>query len=151
VSSQPGESGLDAGLAVATAATAVQVAIRTAAHAGCVVPEWAGPVAALLQDWSGQLEQGKSAARTAGTPHEASLGTAVLADAVVPVAPLPTHPLLTWLRLRWGVRRCLVCGQLGQRRLQPASLLVPPQRARTWRCVDRLACRTRVLRRRNPR
>jgi hypothetical protein len=157
VSGQPGERDLDAELAVATAATAVQVAIRTATRTGCVVPEWARPVAGLLQDWSGQLERGGWAAGQAGTagtagmPQGASLGTAVLAYAVVPAAPLPTHPLLTWLRLRWGVRRCLACGRLGQGSLQPANLLVPPQLARTWRCVDRLACRTRRLRRSDPR
>jgi hypothetical protein len=26
---------------------------------------------------------------------------------VVPAAPLPTHPLLTWLRLRFSLRRAL--------------------------------------------
>ncbi len=66
--------------------------------------------------------------------------------------PWPSaYPLATRLRLRFGVRRCLACGRLGQGSLQPASLLVPPQLARTWRCVDRLACRTRRLERSGPR
>jgi hypothetical protein len=53
---------------------------------------------------------------------------------------LPVYPLHTRLRLRFGVHRCLACGRIGQGSLQPASLLVPPQVARTWRCADRLAC-----------
>ena len=149
MSGQPGSAGLDAGLAVETAATAVQVAIRTAAITGDVVPEWAGTVAGLLEDWSRQLGPDRWAAgqagtaRTAGMLRRAPLGTAVLASAVVPAAPPPTHPLLTWLRLRLGVRRCLACGRLGNRSLQPAHALVSPARARTWRCTDRLACRQR--------
>jgi len=64
-----------------------------------------------------------------------------------PVARLSAHPLSTWLRLRFGLRHCLACGLLGWGGLQPASPLVPPQLARTWRCVDRLNCRTNRLRR----
>jgi hypothetical protein len=71
------------------------------------------------------------------------------ADARLPnTAPrLSAYPLGTWLRLRFGVHRCLACGRLGQDSLQPASLLVAPEVARTWRCVDRTACRLRRLRR----
>jgi len=54
-----------------------------------------------------------------------------------PVARLSVHPLSTWLRLRFGLRRCLACGLLGWGGLQPASPLVPAQLARTCRCVDR--------------
>jgi hypothetical protein len=57
----------------------------------------------------------------------------------------------TRLRLFIGVHRCLACGRIGQGSLQPANLLVPPQLARTWRCIDRLACRTRRLQRSGPR
>ncbi len=141
--------GLDTRLAVATAATAVQVAIRTAALTGNQVPGWAGTVAGLLEDWSRQLGPGGWAAGQAGTAatagmlRRASLGTAVLTSAVVPAAPLPTHPLATWLRLRLGMRHCLACGRLGNRSLQPAHPLLLPARARTWRCTDRLACRQR--------
>jgi hypothetical protein len=60
---------------------------------------------------------------------------------------LSAHSLGTWLRLRFGVRRCLACGRIGRSSLEPASLLVPLQLARTWRCVDRPACRTRRLQR----
>src|SRR6266536_868628 len=44
--------GLDAGLAVATAVAAVQLAIRTAVITGDEVPAWAGTVAGLLEGWS---------------------------------------------------------------------------------------------------
>jgi hypothetical protein len=73
---------------------------------------------------------------------------------VAPAAPLRTHPLLTWLRLRLGVRRCLACGRLGNRSLQPAHPLLSPATARTWRCNDRDGCRrhrTRQERGRSPR
>jgi len=149
VSGQAGRAGLDAGQAVATAASAVELAIRTALITGDEVPDWAGMVAGLLEDWSQQLEPGGPAAgqagtaRTAGMPRRPPLRMTVLARAVVPAAPLPAHPLLTWLRLRLGVRRCLACGRLGQGSLEPASPLVSPARARTWRCTDRLGCRRR--------
>ena len=143
--------GLDAGLAVETAVSAVRVAIRTAALAGDLVPDWAGTVAGLLEGWSAQFGPGKAAGR-AGTARtlgalDAPSRKGVLASAVVPAVPPPAHSLLTWLRLRFGVRRCLACGRIGRGSLEPASLLVPPQVARTWRCVDRLACRTRRLQR----
>ena len=64
------------------------------------------------------------------------------ADAA-PAALLFAHPLLTWLRLRLGVRRCLACGQAGNRSLQPTHPSVLPARAQTWRCTDRVGCRWR--------
>jgi hypothetical protein len=139
---------LDAGLAVETAVSAVRVAIRTAVITGDVVPDWAGTVAGLLEDWSQQLGPGGAAAGQAGTARTpdvlgASARLGVLATAVVPAAPLPAHPLLTWLRLRLGVRRCLACGWLGNGSLQPAHPMVLPARARTWRCTDRVGCRGR--------
>ena len=149
MSGQAGGAGLDAGLAVATAASAVELAIRTVAVSGAEVPGWAATVAELLHGWSRQIGPGgptagqAGTARTAGMPRRAPLGTAVLARSLVPAAPLSAHPLLTWLRLRLGVRRCLACGRLGQGSLEPASPLVSPARARTWRCTDRLGCRRR--------
>src|SRR6266536_6687723 len=127
---------LDAGLAVATAVSAVQLAIRTAAITGDRVPDWAATVAGLLEDWSQQLGPGGRAAGQAGTARTpgvlaAPVRMGVLAGGCVPAAPLPAHPLLTWLRLRLGVRRCLACGQLGNRSLQPAHPLVSPPRAQT--------------------
>jgi hypothetical protein len=71
----------------------------------------------------------------------------LLARSPVPALPLSAYPLATWLRLRFGIRRCLACGQLGNRSLQPAHPLVPPAVARTWVCVDRLVCRHRRQRR----
>lgn len=152
MSAQAQGAGLDAGLAVATAASAVQVAIRTAALTGDEVPAWAGTVAELLHDWSQQLGPGERAAgqagavRASGAWWRASRG-GVLEGDVASAAPLSTQPLTTWLRLRFGVRRCLACGRLGNRSLQPTHPLVSPARAQTWSCVDRLACRQRRLRR----
>ena len=145
-------AGLDAGLAVATAAAAVQLAIRTAVITGDEVPAWAGTVAGLLEGWSQQLGQGGptagqvGAVRVPGASWRTSRAGAPAEDAA-PAALLFAHPLLTWLRLRFGIRRCLACGWLGQGSLEPASPLVPPARARTWRCADRLACRRRRIRR----
>jgi hypothetical protein len=148
VSGQAGGAGLDAGLAVETAVSAVRVAIQTAALTGDVVPAWAGTVAGLLQDWSQQLGPGGAAAGQAGaarTPGvlDAPLRKGVLAGGHVLAAPLPAHPLLVWLRLRLGVRRCLACGRLGNGSLAPADPLVSPAWARTWRCSDRDSCRQR--------
>jgi len=151
VSGQVQGGGLEAGLAVETAVSAVRVAIRTAALTGDVVPDWAGTVAGLLEGWSQQFGPGGAAgqAGTARTPGalDAPSRKGVVASAVVPAVLPPTYPLLTWPGLRLGVRRCLACGRIGRGSLDPASLLVPPQFARTWRCVDRPACRTRRLQR----
>jgi hypothetical protein len=151
VSGQAGGTGLDAGLAVETAVSAVRVAIRTAALTGDVVPDWAGTVAGLLEGWSAQVGPGGEAAGQAGmarTPGvlDVPSGMGVVASVMVPAVPLRAHPLLTWLRLRFGLRRCLVCGRLGNRSLQPAHPLVSPARARTWRCTDRDGCRQRRAR-----
>jgi hypothetical protein len=151
VSRQVQGGGLDAGLAVETAVSAVRVAIRTAALTGEGVPDWAGTVAGLLEGWSEQFGPGGVAGR-AGTARmpgalDAPSRKGVLASAVVPAAPPPTRPLLGWARLCFGVRRCLACGRIGRGSLEPAGLMVPPRVARTWRCVDRLACRTRRLQR----
>jgi hypothetical protein len=151
VSGQAGSVGLDAGLAVETAVSAVWVAIRTAALTGDVVPDWAGTVAGLLEDWSQQFGPGGEAAgqtSMARTPGvlDAPWRKGVLASAVVPAVPLPAHPLLTWLRLRFGLGRCLACGRLGNRSLQPAHPMVSPATARTWRCTDGDGCRKRRVR-----
>jgi hypothetical protein len=143
---------LDARVAAATAAWAVELAILATRISGDEVPGWAGTVAELLRDWSGQLGPGRCAAGQAGTARTPGVLAApprmgVLAGSPGPAAPLPTYPLATWLRMRLGVRRCLACGQLGNRSLQPAHPLVPPAKARTWRCTDRPACRQRRLRR----
>ena len=148
MSGQAGRAGLDAGQAVATAASAVELAIRTALITGDEVPDWAGMVAGLLEDWSQQLEPGGPAAGQAGAVRVpgASWPTSrarVLAGDEASAVPLSAHPLVTWLRLRLGVHRCLACGRLGQGSLEPASPLVSPARARTWRCTDRLGCRRR--------
>ena len=143
--------------AAATAARATELAIQVAKTTGAEVPAWAGTVVRLLDDWAGQLEgQGGPRAGLAGTGRipgawwRAPCG--VLEGAGVPAVPLSAHPLATWLRLRFGVRRCLACGQLGfYGSLQPASPLVAPARARTWRCRDQLACRRRRLGRGEPR
>jgi hypothetical protein len=145
-------AGLDAGLAVETAVSAVRVAIRTAALAGDLVPDWAGTVAGLLEDWSQQFGPGGAAAGQAGTARTSGVLDApwrkgVLAGSDVPAVPLPAHPLLVWLRRRVGVRRCLACGRLGNRSLAPAHPLVSPAWARTWRCSDREGCRQRRTRR----
>jgi hypothetical protein len=152
MSGQAGGAGLDAGLAVATAVSAVRLAIRTAVVTGDEVPGWAGTVAGLLEDWSQQLEPGGRAAGQAGTARIPGVLAApsrmgVLARSPEPAAPLSAHPLLTWLRLRFGVRRCLACGQAGNRTLQPAHPMVSPARAQTWRCTDGVGCRRRRIRR----
>jgi hypothetical protein len=141
-------AGLDAGLAVETAVSAMRVAIRTAARAGDVVPDWAGTVAGLLEDSSQQLGPGGAAAGQAGTARtsgvlEAPSRKGVLAGSDVLAVPLPAQPLLVWLRLHLGVRRCLACGRLGHSSLEPAHPLVSPAWARTWRCSDREGCRQR--------
>jgi hypothetical protein len=148
VSGQAQGAGLDAGLAVETAVSAVRVAIRTAALTGDVVPKWAGTAAGLLEDWSQQFGPEGAAARQAGTARtpgalDAPSRKGVLPWSCVLAAPLPAHPLLTWARLRFGLRRCLACGRLGNRSLQPAHPLVSPARARTWRCTDRDGCHQR--------
>jgi hypothetical protein len=51
---------------------------------------------------------------------------------------------------RAGLHRCLACGRVGIRGFAAASPLVLPHQVRTWRCVDRLACRTRRLQRSDP-
>jgi hypothetical protein len=144
--------GLDARVAAATAAWAVELAIQATRTRGEQVPGWAGTVVELLHGWSQQLGPAGWAAGQAGSARtpgglQAPVRMGVLAGAVVPAAPLPAHPLATWLRLRFGVRRCLACGHLGNRSLQPAHPLVSPVKARTWGCVDRPACRERRLRR----
>jgi hypothetical protein len=138
----------DARVAAATAAWAVEVAILASWSSGDAVPSWAGAVAELLRDWSGQVGPDGWAAGQAGTARtpgvlDAPWRLGVLDGSCVPAAPLPTHPLLTWLRQRLGVRRCLACGRLGTRSLQPAHPMVSPARARTWRCTDRVGCRRR--------
>jgi hypothetical protein len=143
---------IDPRRAAAVAAWSMDLAIRATRTSGGTVPEWAATVAELLRHWSQQLGPGGAAAGLAGqarTPGvlDTSARLGVLAGGCGPAAPLSTHPLLIWLRLRFGIRRCLACGRLGQGSLQPASLLVPPQLARTWWCVDRQACRARRLRR----
>ena len=148
MSGQAGRTGLDAGQAVATAVSAVQVAIRTAVITGDEVPAWVGTVAGLLEGWSQQLEQDGPTAGQAGAVRipEAWWRTSragVLAGDAAPAVPPSAYPLMTWLRLRFGVRRCLACGHLGNRTLQPAHRLVSPARARTWRCTDRVGCRRR--------
>jgi hypothetical protein len=140
--------GLDAGLAVETAVSAVRVAIRTAVLTGDVVPDWAGTVAGLLEDWSQQFGPGGAAAGQAGTARTSGVLDApsrkgVLAGSDVLAVPLPAHPLLVWLRLHFGLRRCLACGRLGNRSLEPAHPLISPAWARTWRCGDRDGCRQR--------
>jgi len=152
VSGQAGRAGLDAGQAVATAASAVELAIRAAAVTGAEVPGWAATVAGLLEDWSQQLGQDGPTAGQAGAVRVlgASWRTSpagILAGDGAPAVPLSAHPLATWLRLRVGVRRCLACGHLGNRSLQPAHPLVSPAKARTWRCIDRVGCRRRRIRR----
>ncbi len=148
MSGRAAHGGLDAGLAVATAASAVELAIRAVAVTGAEVPGWAATVAELLEGWSQQLGQGGPAAGQAGAVRVpgASWPTSrarVLAGDEASAVPLSAHPLVTWLRLRLGVRRCLACGQAGNRSLQPTHPLVSPARARTWRCTDRLGCRRR--------
>jgi hypothetical protein len=152
VNGQGAHAGMDAGLAVATAASAVELAIRMVAVSGAEVPDWAGTVAGLLAGWSQQLGPGGWTAGQAGSARtpgvvQAPARLGVLARSPGPAAPLSTHPLAMWLRLRFGLRRCLACGQLGNGSLQPAHPLVLPARARTWRCVDRPACQERRLRR----
>jgi len=147
VSTAPG-GGVDAQVAAATAAWALEVAIEASRSSGEQVPGWAGAVAVLLRGWSGQLSPGGWAAGQAGTARtpgvlDAPWRLGVLDGSCVPAALQPTHPLLTWARLRFGVRSCLACGRLGNRSLQPAHPLVSPARARTWRCTDRDGCRQR--------
>ena len=152
MSDRAARGGVDAGLAVTTAASAMALAIRAATITGAAVPGWAGTVAGLLDDWSWQLAvQGGRTAGQAGTAGTSGVvwrppPDGVLAGDAVPAAPLSAHPLTSWLRLRLGVRRCLACGHLGTRSLQPAHPLVPPARARTWWCTDRVGCRERRTR-----
>jgi len=157
VSGPAGRADVDVGLAVTSAAWAVQRAIRAATAAGAEVPGWAETAVGLLDDWAGQLEgQDGPTAGLAGAGRASGawwrVPGGVLEGDRGPAAPLSAHPLLVWLRLRFGLRRCLACGRLGcYGSLQPASLLVPPAKARTWRCGDQLACRRRRLGRGAPR
>ncbi len=157
MSGPAGRGGVDVGLAVTSAAWAVQRAVRAAAAAGAEVPGWAETAVGLLDAWAGQLQgQGGSRAGLAGAGRASGAWWrapgGVLEGDRVPAAPLSAHPLGTWLRLRFGLRRCLACGRLGgYGSLQPASPLVPPAWARTWRCGDQLACRRRRLGRGAPR
>jgi hypothetical protein len=142
---------VDAQAAAAAAAWAVELAIQATRISGEQVPGWAGTIAELLRDWSQQLGPDGRATGLAGTARTPGVFAApprmgVLVGSCVPAAPLLTHPLLTWARLRFGVRRCLACGRLGNPTLQPAHPLVSPAKARTWSCVDRVACRQRRLR-----
>jgi hypothetical protein len=156
VSGQAQGAGLTARLAVENAVAAVRVAVRTVLLTGTEVPGWAGTVTGMLQDWSQQLGSGgrvagpASAARTPGV-LDLPAGLGVLAKSGVLAAPLAAYPRWTWLRLRFGVRRCLACGRLGNHGLQPAHPLVSPARARTWRCTDRDVCRQRRARQEEPR
>ncbi len=143
-----GLAAFDTGQAVVTAVSAVQLAVQTAVITGEEVPAWAGTVTGLLQDWSQQLDSGGPAAGQAGAERASGAcwrtsQHGVLAGDRAPAAPLSAYPLLTWLRLRIGLRRCLACGQAGNRSLQPTHPLVLPARARTWRCTDRVGCRRR--------
>ncbi len=67
MSGPAGRGGVDVGLAVTSAAWAVQRAVRAAAAAGAEVPGWAETAVGLLDAWAGQLEgQGGSRAGLAG-------------------------------------------------------------------------------------
>lgn len=140
--------GVEVRVAAAAAAWVVEVAIQASRSSGDAVPGWAETAAELLREWSGQPGSGGWTAGQAGTARTpgalgASWRLGVLDGSCVPAAPPSTHPLLTWARLRFGVRRCLACGRLGGRSLQPAHPMVSPARARTWRCTDRDGCRQR--------
>jgi hypothetical protein len=146
---------VDPKVAAAFAAWATELAIQVTRTRGEQVPGWAGTVVELLDDWSQQLGPGGRTAGQAGTARtpgvlQAPVRLGVLAGGVMPAAPPSVNPLLTWLRLRVGLRRCLACGHLGNRNLQPAHPLVPPARARTWACVDRLSCRRQRRQRHEP-
>jgi len=123
-----------------------QQAARAANAAGVEIPEWAGSAEWMFDDHAWCLTRQPPVLSGQSEPAFRP-ELAVSAVPVVSVRLLPVHPLLTWLRLRLGVRRCLACGRLGQGSLEPASLLVPLARARTWRCTDRLGCRRRRTRR----
>jgi hypothetical protein len=146
---------VDPKVAAAVAAWVTELTARAVWTAsGTQTPRWIAMVVALLDDLATQLAQADGQAvgtarqaDTARTPGvlAAPARIGVLASAVVPAAPLSTHPLLTWLRLRFGIRRCLACGQGGNRSLQPAHPLVSPAWARTWQCIDRIGCRQRRI------
>jgi hypothetical protein len=119
-----------------------QQAVRAANAAGVEIPEWAGSAECMFDDHAWCVTPQPPALNGQSEPAfrpEPAVST-------VPVVSMPrlsVYPLGTWLRLRFGVRRCLACGRLGQGSLQPANLLVPPHVARTWRCVDLHTCRRR--------
>jgi hypothetical protein len=140
---------VDPKLAAAIAAWATDLAAQALYANGDEVPGWVDTVAGLLDDWSWRLAvtDGRIAGR-AGTAGTSGVvwrppPNGVLAGDAVPAALLSAHPLATWVRLRFGVRRCLACGRLGNRGLQPAHPLVSAVRARTWWCIDRDGCRQR--------
>jgi hypothetical protein len=123
-----------------------QQAARAANAAGVEIPEWAGSAEWMFDDHAWCLTR-QPPALSGQSERAFRLELAVSTVPVVSVRLLPVHPLLTWLRLRFGIRRCLACGRLGQGNLRPAHPLVSPARARTWWCTDRLGCRRRRTRR----
>jgi len=117
-------------------------AARAADAAGVEVPEWAA-LAECVFDYHAWCLTRQSPALSGRSELAFRPEPTVSAVPVVSVLRLSVFPLGTWLRLRFGVRRCLACGRVGNRSLQPANPLVSPARAQTWRCTDRLGCRGR--------
>jgi hypothetical protein len=119
-----------------------QQAARAANAAGVEIPEWAGSAECMFDYHAWCLTRQPPALRGQAEPA-LQPEPAVSTVPVVSMPRLSAHPLGTWLRLRFGMHRCLACGRLGNRSLQPAHPMVSPARARTWWCTDRIGCRRR--------
>ena len=147
------EAGADPDVAYAAAlfvlaSLSARRAIRTAAAVGLEIPGWAGSA-----EWMFDYQAWCLARRAPalGRPSE-TVAPPEPAGSLFPVVSAP-EPLTTAATTpaRLGLHRCLACGRIGISGFAAASPLLLPHQARTWRCVDRLACRTRRLQRSDPR
>ncbi len=146
------EAGTDPDVAYAAwrfllASRLTQQAIRAAGAAGLETPGWAGSAEWMFDYHAWYLASRPPASRRqaeAAVSAEPAGSLFPIVSTRVPLATAATAPA------RFGLHRCLACGRIGIRGFVAASPLVLPHQARTWRCVDRLACRTRRLERSGP-
>ncbi len=128
-------------------------AIAGAVAADAEVLSRAGTVKWLFDNWTSLVRQAAPVPRIGVEPRTARAPCGQPRSSLTPIRPQTSDvscPQAT-APTRVGLHRCLACGRIGIRGFVAASPLVLPHQARTWRCVDRLACRTRRLERSGPR
>jgi len=128
-------------------------AIAGAVAADAEVLSRAGTVKWLVDNWTSLVRQAVQVPRIGVEPRTARAPCGQPRSSLTPIRPQTSDvscPQAT-APTRVGLHRCLACGRIGIRGFVAASPLVLPHQARTWRCVDRLACRTRRLERSGPR